>query len=620
MYGFSGKVLRVDLNSQTISNEPLNEKWVKDFIGARGLGVRYLAEEIDPAIDPLSEGNKLIFATGPATGTRVIGGSRYEVVTKAPLTGTIGTANASDLWGPELKFTGWDMIIFEGKAEKPVYLWIQDDSVEIRPAQELWGKETTETQKIVKERTHPKAKIACIGPAGEKQVLFACIMNDVGHAAGRGGVGAVMGAKNLKAVAVKGSGSVPMAEEETLKTLVKQIWSKQPKAKDQFLHQLGTAGVLEIANEVGVFPTRNFQTGVFEGAEKISGQAVRDTILTKRKACFSCPAGCSPMTRTIDPEFEGEGAGPEYEGLYSLGGCCGIENLSAVVKAYYICNEMGMDVITAGVTIACAMELFQRGYLTENEIGMPLRFGDAKALVAILPKIGHRQGFGDVLAEGSRRLAQRYGHPELSISVKGLEPAGYDPRGAMGLGLAYATSTRGACHMRSQFEDIEPLGLIYPEIGVLEPTDRFAFEGKPALVAKMENDKASIDSMGICTFLSGYNIGLANVVAQLEAVTGIEYGIDGWLQAGERTTNLEKMFNLGAGLTSEDDTLPKRFMKEPMPEGPSQGSVCQIEEMLADYYEQRGWDKNGVPTQAKLKELDLLEFAKGASWYRFLQN
>lgn len=600
------KVLRVDLSSGKVSTEELDSKVVRDYLGGRGLGDKYLIDEVNPRVDPLSPDNKLIFATGPATGTRALCGSRYEVVTRAPLTGTIGGANSAGFWGPELRFAGYDMIIFEERAKEPAYLWIENEKVEIRSAGHVQGKDTFETQKIIKAETHKDAKVACIGPAGEKLVKFASIMNDDGRAAGRGGVGAVMGSKNLKAIAVKGNKKVTVADEKSLKEVAKETWAKLPKP--QFLTTYGTAGVVEWANRAGAIPTRNFQAGVFEGADKIGGEAVKNTILVKRAACYGCPMACARVTRINTSDFTGEGPGPEYEGLNTLGAGCGVDDLAAVMKAFYICNELGMDVMSAGSTIACAMEMYEKGIVPEKDIGMKLKFGDGRAMVELIKRTGDREGFGNSLAEGSYRLAKSYGHPEFSMSVKGQELAGYDPRGGQGMGLAYATSTRGADHMRSQFEDIDPLGMIYPEIGVENPTDRFATEGKAALVIKMEHDKAAIDSMGICAFASGYKIGIQAVVKELEAITGVSYGFDGWMKVGERVYNVEKVFNLRAGFTAADDTLPKRILEEPLPEGPSKGYVCKLAEMLPDYYKLRGWDDEGRPMEAKLRELGLAEF------------
>ncbi|MFX0194639.1 MAG: aldehyde ferredoxin oxidoreductase family protein [Candidatus Hodarchaeota archaeon] len=601
MEGFCKKLLRVDLTKNSILVEEIKQKLMMDYLGGRGLGVKYFLDEVDPKVDPLSPNNVLIFATGPATGTPSLGGNSYEVVTKSPLTGGITGSRSAGFWGPELKFAGYDMIIIEGRAKEPVYLWIVDGRAELRPAINMWGKNTYETQELIKKETQRRAKVACVGPAGENLVRFACIINDEGRAAGRGGTGAVMGSKNLKGIAVRGTKKIIVADESYLREIVKKAWAGVKKP--QMLSKFGTAYVVIFVNEVGVFPTHNFQTGVFEGAQKISGEAVNNNILIKRKACYSCPMGCAPITKVAENDFIGEGAGPEYEGLYSLGSCCGVDNLNAIVKAFYTCNELGIDVMSTGATIACAMEMVEKGFLPDKDVGMKLNFGNAKALCDLVTKTAYREGFGNTLAEGSYRLADRYGHPEFSMSVKKQELAGYDPRGAQGMGLAYATSTRGADHMRSQFEDIDVFGMLIPELGITEPTDRFATAGKASLLIKLENDKAAIDSMGICAFLSGYKIGFKNLLHELEAITGFRYDLDDWLKVGERIYDSERLLNLGSGFTKRDDSLPKRFLEEPMQEGPSKGHVVKLSEMLPEYYRLRGWDGEGNLTEFKLREL-----------------
>lgn len=596
MYGWCGKLLRVNLSEGSLSIEELDPKLAFDYIGGRGLGSKYLADEVEPKVEPLSPDNKLILATGPTTGAGVAQGARYMAVTKAPLTGTIGSSNSGGFWGPELKFAGYDLIIFEGKAKEPVYLWINDDNIEIRSATHLWGKNTPETQEQIRNETNPKAKVACIGPAGEKLVKFACIINDEGRAAGRSGVGAVMGTKNLKAVAVRGSKKLPVADEYGLKDLFTKVAKKEAGSK---LTDYGTAYTVAVANSFGVFPTRNFQSGVFEGAEKISGEAVKERFFIRRSACYRCPMACGRITKVDDPDYSTQGAGPEYEGLYALGGCCGIDNLAAVIKAFHTCNELGMDVMTCGATIGCAMEMSEKGVLPEKDVGMKLRFGDAQALVDLVHKIGHRDGFGNSLAEGSYRFAATYGHPEFSINVKMQEPAGYDPRGSVGLGLGYATSNRGACHMRGEISDLELFGM--PEL-----LDRFTTLGKAAKLIELQNEVASIDSMGICWLCASYRITKEYQLAGLELSTGAGYDWETFMKAGERIWNLERVFNLRAGFTAADDTLPRRFTEETMPEGPSKGHVCPLNEMLPEYYRLRGWDTKGIPTQAKLKALGLM--------------
>ncbi|HEA65514.1 hypothetical protein LCGC14_1575910 [marine sediment metagenome] len=607
MKGWCGKLLRVNLTKVATSVEEIDQRMMRDYLGGRGLGARYLYNEIDPQIDPLSKENKLIFAAGPVTGTTALAASRYEVVTKAPLTGTIGGANSAGFWGPELKFAGYDMIIFEGISDEPVYLWIDNEKAEIRSAIHLWGEDTFTTQKKIWEETNKKARVACIGPAGEKLVKFACIINDNGRAAGRGGVGAVMGSKKLKAIAVRGTNRVPVADKDYLSNVVKKAWAELPKP--QKLTEYGTAYVLEFVNAIGALPTRNWQAGIFEGADKIGAEAVKRILLKKAACCFSCPMACGRETEVNESGFDGKGPGAEYEGLASLGSACGIDNLAAIMKAYYICNELGMDVMSAGYTVALAMEMAEKGYLPEEDVGLKLNFGNAPAMVELVRKMGNREGFGNILAEGSYILAERYGHLELSVTVKKQEPAAYDPRGMQGIGLAYATSTRGACHMRSQMEDIDGFAMTNnPALfGLpLGSQDRLATTGKAAYLIVMENDKAVIDSMGICAFMSAYKMGLEYVLTVLAAVTGVSYGVCNYLKTGERIWNLERLFNLKAGFTAKDDTLPKRFLEEPLAEGPSKGNVCKLEKMKQEYYQLRGWDDQGVPTEKKLRELGLI--------------
>ncbi|MBI4186402.1 MAG: aldehyde ferredoxin oxidoreductase family protein [Chloroflexi bacterium] len=604
MNGWMERIIRVDLTSGKVSVEGLNLKLASEYIGGRGLGAKYLYDEIDPLrVDPLSPENKLIFAPGVATGTRALGSSRYEVMTKSPLTGAIANSSSGGFWGPELKFAGYDMVIFEGKAAGPVYLWVGDDKVELRPAGHLWGKDSNQTQDIIRGETDAKAKVACIGPAGERLVKFAAIMNDEGRAAGRSGVGAVMGSKNLKAVAVRGSKKVPVADEKKLREIVEKAWADVPKPG--MLTTYGTPGAVAYVQEAGVFPTRNWQTGVFDGASKIDGEAV-NRMLVRRSPCYRCPVACGRITRIADGPYAGEGAGPEYETICSLGSNCGIDNLAAITKANYLCNELGMDTMGCGHTIACAMELFERGFLSQEDVGMRLNFGNAEVMVKLVEMIGHREGFGDILAEGSYRLAEKYGHPELSMSIKKQEIPGYDLRGASGEGLGYVTSCIGADHVRGHLANLEVFGVDKDRLGKDKPApDRFATQGKAAMLIGLQNESAVSDSMGICNFLSAYKVGVRNILSQLEAITGVEYGLDGFRKVGERVWNLERLFDLKAGLTGADDGAPSRFLKEPMPEGPAKGHVFKLGEMLPEYYRLRGWDSQGRPTEQKLKELGL---------------
>jgi len=599
MKGWIGKVLRVDLTKRESKVEELDQKLAAKFIGGRGLGSKILFDEIGPKVDPFSPNNKLIMATGPLTGTSASAAGRYMVVTKSPLTGTIACSNSGGHFGAELKFAGFDLIIFEGKAKEPVYLYIEDGKAEIRDAKTLWGKTTHETTDQILSETDMDARVACIGPAGEKLVRFACVINDKHRAAGRSGVGAVMGSKNLKAVAVKGSGSIPVADKEAFRKASLDVLQKVKAnpVTSKGLPTYGTCVLVNIINASGIFPTRNFNEGVFEGAEKISGETIVEDILVRNRACFGCPIACGRVVKVTNPKYECFSEGPEYESDWSLGGCCGIDNLDAIAKGNYLCDTLGFDPISAGVTIACAMELFEKGIVTKKEVNRSLNFGDADAMVEMVRAIGYREGFGDVLAEGSYRLAEKYGHPEYSMSVKKQEFPAYDGRGVQGMGLQYATSNRGACHVRGY--------LISPEIlGSPQKLDPFETEEKAGWVKAFQDLTAVVDSAGLCLF-NTFAFGGPEILEYLKAATGVEMSLDELMKTGERIWNLEKIFNLKAGITGKDDRLPDRISKEPMPSGPAKGKVAQLGKMLPEYYELRGWDKESVPTKERLKDLGL---------------
>jgi len=600
METWQGKTLRVNLTTGQISRETLDASVVKDFVGGRGVATKLLMDEIDPKVDPLSPDNKLIFVTGTLTGTRAPAASRYMVVTKSPLTGAIACSNSGGFFGPQMRFAGVDMIVFEGKARKPVYLWIEDDKTELRPANHLWGKNTHETEDAIHAETSDKARIACIGPAGEKMVRIACVINDKHRAAGRSGVGAVMGSKNLKAVVVRGTGTVALHDEGGFKKAVKvaQTKIKESATTSEGLPTYGTAILVNVINELGFYPTRNFRQSQFSTADLHSGEKMAETILTKNTACYGCPIACGRVTKVETPKkYSGEGEGPEYETVWALGASCGIDELAPIAKANYICNELGIDTIEAGATIACAMDLAESGYLPESDIGRRLKFGDADAMVDLVAKTGTRQGFGDALAEGGYRLAEKYGHPELFMGVKKQAFPAYDGRGSQGMGLEYATSNRGACHVRGYLIASEVFGI--PE--KLEPA---ATEKKPAFDIAFQNLTAVVDSSGLCLF-NTFAFGAEEILDMINAATGRDYTLESLLAAGERIWNIERMFNLDAGLSAADDTLPPRILSEPIPEGPMAGKVCKLDDMLPEYYELRGWSADGVPGADKLAQLGL---------------
>ncbi len=597
MYGYNGKMLRIDLSTRSIRVEALDEAKARRFIGGRGLGTRMMMDEVDPKVDALSPANKLMIVTGPLTGTATPTGGRYMAVTKSPLTGTIASSNSGGYFGAELKFAGWDAIILEGKASSPVYLNIVDDKVEIKDASGLWGKVLSATTDALEAAHGDKARVLAIGPAGERLSLLAAIMNDRWRAAGRSGVGAVMGSKNLKAIVVKGSGKVAVANEAALKeafaVCMKKI--KDNGVTGTGLPTYGTAVLVNIINENGVFPTNNFQEGVFAQAEAISGETLAEKFLKKKDPCFRCPIACGRYCEVDDVK----GGGPEYETIWAFGADCGVSSLKDVIKANYWCNEYGLDTISAGATIAAAMELYQRGLVKKAELGdgPELRFGNAEAVVEWTKRMGACSGFGAKLAQGSYRLCDSYGAPELSMTVKKQELPAYDPRGIMGHGVQYATSNRGGCHVRGY--------MISPEIlGLPEKLDRLELAGKPQWAKVFQDFTAAIDSVGLCLFTS-FAMGADDYAALYNAVCGTSLSGADFVTAGERIWNLERQYNLAAGIGPEQDTLPPRLLKEPMPSGPSKGLVHPLDKLLPEYYGLRGWDAKGIPTKARLAELGL---------------
>ena len=600
MDGWIGKVLRVNLSTSKVSTEALDPGLAKDYIGARGLGTKIMTDEVDPKVDPLSPENKLIFMPGPLTGTFAPSAGRYTVVTKGALTGAIASANSGGTWGPALKFAGYDALIVEGAAPKPVYLWIKNAKVEIRDASNLWGKDVPETSDAIRAETDEDAKVACIGPAGENLVLFAAIMNDLHRAAGRSGVGAVMGSKNLKAIAVVGTGAVTCADPKAFESAV-------VKARDKIhKHPVGGAGLrlygtdvlTNILTQIGGYPTKNYQDGHFPTADKLGGETLAATLLQRPKGCFSCIISCGRVTKVTNPKYAGEGEGPEYETSWGFGGDCCIDDLDAVTKANYLCNEYGMDAISMAVTVACAMELYEKGLITKEDTGgIALEWGNAEAMVEVTRLTGVGEGFGKKLALGSYRLAESCGHPELSMTVKKQEIPAYDARAVQGIGLNFATANCGAAHVRGY--------TIAPEVlGNPVKVDKDTIEGKPALVILFQNLTAALDATGACLFTT-FGIGADELAEMLGAVTGVGYTSEDFMKCGDRIWNLERQWNLNAGLTANDDTLPPRLLKEPIKTGASKGKLSRLPEMLPEYYELRGWDKNGVPTASKLGELGL---------------
>lgn len=604
----TGKLLRVDLSSGRIAVEAIRADWQRDYVGGRGLAARYLYEELDARVDPLSPANKLIFATGPLTGTPAPCGGRYMVVTKGALTDAITTSNSGGHWGPELRFAGYDLLIVEGRAPKPVYLHIHDDRVELRDAAPWWGKTVGETEDgLRRELGIPGLRVACIGPAGEKLVRFACIMNDKHRAAGRSGVGAVMGSKNLKAIAVRGTGGVRVADPAAF---MKAVWSMRAAMQDDpgrvSFTELGTAATIDLTQAFGALPTRNFLQGQFEHYERLSGTTIKETRMVANKACFACTIACGRVTRL--PEQAGRhmvnmhprnwkpaGEGPEYENAWALGADVGVGDLDAVLEANWLCNDLGLDPISMGASLAAAMELYERGVIGDAMVELPLKFGSADALVRMVEATAYREGFGDEIAEGSKRMGAKFRHPEVFMGVKGQEFPAYDPRGFQGMGIAYATCNRGACHLRAWTPGPESSGEMDPHTP----------EGKSEWVVHEQNRSTAHDNTGVCMFVGAAGGPLESLVPCTAAATGTAYTIDDFVTIGERTWNLERLFNLKAGLSKADDTLPKRLLEEPHPTGPSAGVVVDLGAMLPVYYRERGWSEDGIPSRTKLAELGL---------------
>ncbi|HJV27305.1 MAG TPA: aldehyde ferredoxin oxidoreductase family protein [Aromatoleum sp.] len=614
--GWNRKVLRVNLTQGTCKEEPLNMAWADEYLGSRGLATKYLVSEIDPKVDPLSPDNKMIMGTGPLTGTMASTGGRYTVTTKGPLTGAIACSNSGGFFGAEMKFAGWDMIIFEGRSPKPVYLFLENDKAELRDASHLWGKSCWETEETIKaQHQDPLIRVSSIGLAGENQVMFACIVNDLHRAAGRSGVGAVMGSKNLKAVAIRGTkgvsgikdfGAFLKATQDAKKVLADNA------VTGQGLPKYGTQVLMNVINEVGALPTRNHRDVQFEEASKISAEAMHEkretdgkTHLVTNAACFGCTIACGRISQldqnhfTVknSPKYWGASGGLEYEAAWALGANNGVGDLEALQYVNMLCNEQGMDPISFGATVSAAMELYEMGVLTKDQIGMEAPFGSAQALARIAELTANGEGFGKEIGLGSARLTAKYGHPELSMSVKKQEFPAYDSRGIQGIGLAYATSNRGACHLRGYTIASEVLGIPVK-------TDPHATEGKPELVKAFQDATAVFDAAGVCVFTS-FAWTLADVQPQVQAACEGDWSMEKLNQVGERIWNMERQFNLAAGLTGKDDNLPKRLTTEPAKTGPAKGMVNRLGEMLPEYYKVRGWTPEGVPTPETLSRLGL---------------
>ncbi|MEW6662507.1 MAG: aldehyde ferredoxin oxidoreductase family protein [Bacillota bacterium] len=612
MFGYQGKIVWVDLTEKSVVQRRVASDEVRKFIGGSGLGAKILYNETGPNTDPLGPENVLIFMTGPFTGTRVPTSGRHAVVTKSPLTGIWAESDIGGTWGTELKRTGIDGLVICGSSCEPVYIWVTEDCVEIRNAAHLWGKDTYEVEEVIKNETDFKAQVTCVGPAGENLVRFASIMSDGkdGRAAGRAGVGAVMGAKRLKAIAVAGSKQTAVARPDELFRSIKDflpVLVASTKARKEF----GTAGSVISSESVGDLPIKNWREGSWkEGANRISGQRMAQTILTGRYYCSSCMIGCGRVVKVTNGAYAGvNGAGPEYETLAMLGSLCLVDDLEAIAMANELCNRYGMDTISTGAVIGFAMECYEHGLISEQDAnGISLKWGNAEAVIELIHQIAQRKGLGKILADGVKRAAEEIGGiaAEFALHVKGLEPPAHDPRAFNSLAVAYATSNRGACHLQGFTHPYE-IAATLPELGLSKPADRFAVNGKGELTVNLQNFMAMCDSLKLCKFAIVGGVTLTHLVEWLNYITGWDMDIQDFIKTGERLFNLKRMYNIRCGISRKDDSLPARLLLLKRGSGGASDNLPPLGEMLAEYYRHRGWDEFGIPLPSKLKELALLD-------------
>ena len=612
--GFAGNILRVDLAKKEVKVEPTPEAWMKEYLGGNGFAARILFDELKPGIDPLGPDNILIFATGALTGTLFPCSGRWGAYAKSPLTTAIwGEAHSGGYWGPELKYAGFDAVAIYGRAEKPVYLYVEDGKAEIRDATHLWGKDVFETDAILREELGEDIKAVYIGPAGEKLVRLACIMDSMFRAAGRCGIGAVMGSKNLKAIAARGSRDIEVVDPEKFLEVTDALREKMKEnaITGESLPLYGTDVLVNIVNAAGIFPTYNFQQGWHPESHKISGETLREEILVKNRACRFCNIRCARYSAILTGPYAGYvGEGPEYETVWAFGAQCGVFRLDAIHAANTLCNKYGLDTISTGNIIGWAMELYERGIITDADTeGVKLTFGNDEAMVEMVRRIALREGkLGDLLAEGWLRAAEKIGKgsERLIMGVKGLGLPAYEPRGVWGHGLAYATSVRGGCHLRAY--------MIAPEIlGVPKKMDPMTVEGKAEMCKLLQDYFAVVDSVQVCKFVT-FALTIDDFAPALTALTGWEYTGEKLLKIGERIYNLERMIQCREGVGRKDDTLPERLTKEPAPVGPPKGKAVPLEQLLDEYYKARGWDvATGIPTPEKLRELGLEKAAEVAA-------
>jgi aldehyde:ferredoxin oxidoreductase len=623
LYGFRGKILRVDLEKEKIREQNVSEDDTRKYLGGRGLGAKILYDELEPGIDPLGPRNLLLFMAGPLQGNVIPGHTRYVAMAKSPQSNGLGESHAAGSIGPEIKYAGYDGIVFSGVANGPVYLWLHDGEAELKSAKHLWGKTTHETEALIKEEVNAaRASVASIGLAGENLVKFACIMSDLSRAAGRTGIGAVMGSKKLKAVAIYGSSKqIPVADRETLIGLAKDYSQKllsTPAVID--MQKYGTPSGVPGLNASGILPTKNYQTGLFEYADNISGETMTRTMQKGLYGCVGCPVRCWRVVEVREGKYKGDfDDGPEYETVASLGSLCLNGNLEAVAFANHLCNLYSLDTISAGNAIAFAMECYDKKLLTERDTGgVSLNWGDPDAIIQMIEKIARREGFGNVLAEGVKKAAQTIGKGAnaFAVEVKGVEVPMHEPRGKKAVGIMYATAARGAVHTDAAHDPGFERPNAVPELGLIKAYNRKDTAGKAKITARCQDAAAIMNSLIVCSFTGNITfrpLAIADYIKWLGAVTGFEYDVTELMTLGERINNLTRAFNVREGMSRRDDYLPPRFSENMLSGASAEQRITRsdLDKMLDEYYELRGWDKEtGKPTAAKLISLGLAHVAE----------
>ena len=602
MFGYKKNILWINLSNGKIWRETLTEQTARNFIGGRGLSMKIMYDRLKAGSDPLAPDNIILIVTGPMQGTVIPCSGRYVLTTKSPLTGLVQDAHSGGYFGPEVKYAGYDAIAITGRATGPVYVLIRDDNVEIRDGKNLWGKDVFLTDKAIKrECSDEELKIATIGQAGERLVQYSCVMNEWYRAAARNGSGAVMASKNLKAIAVRGTGPVEVNDIGT----IKKIYGKLRKQIS--ISENGTAGGLETFSDLAILPVKNFTWSVFKGAEKIDGHRITRTRMVKQRACFACIKACTRVCAINKGKYAKTfSEGPEYETSWSFGAQCDNDNLDSIIKANMLCNKYGLDTISAGNAIGFAIECHEKGILSEEDCdGLKLHWGNHQAIVALVEKIALREGIGKLLGEGVKKAADSIGKgaEKLAMHVRGLEIPAYEPRAVQGMALSLATTNCGAQHTKAYTPGVE----IWANTLVEKPMDPLSPDGKAWIVKKIQESAAVVDSLIVCTFISPQSSGetkMEDFAEWMQAVVGFKMTTEDLWRTGERIYNLERALEIREGLEGADDALPERFLKEPLPSGPAKGHTAKLNEMLPEYYKERGW-ANGVPTKQKLQELGL---------------